>query len=267
MEKEIWGLLKGNYMRYTHYKKHQIQKYFNRHKYLKNIYISGILFISALAANPFSCFAQTVSNTSDELFDASGLIEYEDFEDPGVAEFSESTQGYIFIGDSRFVGMDMTVNVEDKENQFLIAECGMGLKWLKDTAEPEAEQIKTAHPEITEWHLIIGLGVNDRYNKDAYKTEIERLAKDNSIYYVSCNPLQILDPEDTDKIIEENIEVDNFNEMLKGISNIDLYIDTNSYMKENGYQTVDELHYTNNTYKEIYNYIETSISLMEILQH
>lgn len=168
--------------------------------------------------------------------------------------------GYIFVGDSRFVGMDMVVSVEAKENQFLIAECGKGCQWLKNTAETKMEEICAAHPEITDWYLVTNLGVNDRYNEDAYVEEYEKLAEEYTILFVSVNPLESIAGSDVDKINAENAEVNALNDAIKDSEAVSYYIDTHTYMIENGFQTVDGLHYTNSTYQNIYDYIEEAIS-------
>ena len=55
--------------------------------------------------------------------------------------------------------------------------------------------------------------------------------------------------------------------MLKNSEAINFYLDTNSYLQDDtGFQTVDEIHYTKETYKDIYNYIETELSIIKILQ-
>ena len=75
-----------------------------------------------------------------ELKETSGCIEYDDYNVVGTND--QIIDGYIFIGDSRFVGMDMYVNIENTSNQFLIAECGKGYQWLKDVAEPKIDEVK-----------------------------------------------------------------------------------------------------------------------------
>ena len=80
--------------------------------------------------------------------------------------------------------------------------------------------------------------------------------------YVNPEGLKIIE-----KIKEINAEIDDFNEMLKNSEAINFYLDTNSYLQnDTGFQTADEIHYTKETYKDIYNYIETELSIIKILQ-
>lgn len=235
--------------------------------YLKENYMHLLKFlvivfvIMCTVLSPQNIFAaQNV-----ELKETSGCIEYDDYNVVGTND--QIIDGYIFIGDSRFVGMDMYVDVESVSNQFLIAECGKGYQWLKDVAEPKIDEVKKQNPQINTWHLIINLGVNDRYNKNAYADEINKLAQNNDIFYVSVNPAQCLYAEDAEKIKEINAEINDFNEMLKNSEAIHFYLDTNAYLQDDtGFQTADEIHYTKGTYKDIYNYIETELSIIKILQ-
>ena len=235
--------------------------------YLKENYMHLLKFlvivfvIMCTVLSPQNIFAaQNV-----ELKETSECIEYDDYNVVGTND--QIIDGNIFIGDSRFVGMDMYVDVESVSNQFLIAECGKGYQWLKDVAEPKINEVKKQNLQINTWHLIINLGVNDRYNKNAYADEINKLAQDNDILYVSVNPAQCLYAEDAEKIKEINAEIDDFNEMLKNSEAINFYLDTNAYLQnDTGFQTADEIHYTKETYKDIYNYIETELSIIKILQ-
>lgn len=74
-----------------------------------------------------------------------------------------------------------------------------------------------------------------------------------TLYFVSVNP--------TSKSKEYmNEDIDNFNaKMRQGLSSKIRYIDTNSYLKANGFSSSDGVHYSTNTYKDIYNYIKRNL--------
>ena len=77
--------------------------------------------------------------------------------------------------------------------------------------------------------------------------------KGAKVYFVSVNP--------TDGNYEYlNTNINNFNQSLKqGLISDIKYIDSNSHLKSVGFKTTDGLHYTNETYQEIYNYIVNNI--------
>ncbi len=156
----------------------------------------------------------------------------------------------IFLGDSRTVGMKSAVNSSDDIWSCLESQ---GLKWMKETGFPN---IKNKLSNGTA--LIILMGVNDLYNVSNYATYINDLydqysSKGVYFYFVSVNPVN-----NNYLYLDSNIK--NFNQKIKSSLNSKIkYIDTNSYLVSNGFDTLDGLHYTNDTYKTIYNYIIKSL--------
>ena len=111
--------------------------------------------------------------------------------------------------------------------------------------------------------IIIGMGVNDyKYSFDDYVSTINQLDEevDCQLCYMLVNPV------DDEKIQNSgyqitNEELDEFNNNMKLALNSDIMIiDTNSYLKENGYNTVDGLHYDEVTYENIYWYIKSYVN-------
>lgn len=154
----------------------------------------------------------------------------------------------IFVGDSRTVGMQSAVGGNDTWSGKVSA----GLDWMKSTGVPNIEG-KIGRGSA----VIILMGVNDLYQSDNYISYINEKAsawsaKGARTYFVSVNP--------TDGSYSNlNSDIDSFNQKLKkGLSNAS-YIDSNSYLKSNGYSTKDGLHYTNDTYNKIYNYIKSHL--------
>ena len=101
------------------------------------------------------------------------------------------------------------------------------------------------------------MGVNDLYHPDSYISYINEKSaswksKGATTYFVSVNP--------TDGSYSNlNSDIDTFNQKLRsGLTNAK-YIDTNTYLKQNGYSTTDGLHYTSDTYRKIYNYIKSNL--------
>lgn len=176
---------------------------------------------------------------------------------------ADSTKGYIYLGDSRFVGMNSAVDIESEENTFVVAKVGKGYKWLIDYADDEINSIISEHKDITDWILISGLGVNDLRNIDKY---IE--------YYDSIESMQVIllsvNPVDKAKCDRYGYdyaylsrEMVRFNEKLQETDYP--YIDTYSLMIDEGFTTRDGVHYTNETYSMIYDEIQDYIAEMQVL--
>ena len=158
----------------------------------------------------------------------------------------------IFVGDSRTVGMKSAVGDQGK-NDIWSCKGSMGLSWMKSTGIPNIEN------QITNGScVIILMGVNDLYNANNYISYINSLVgsvtqKGGKLYFVSVNPTN----RSADYL---NDDIDEFNNKLKnGLSSYVTYIDTNTYLMNNGFSSGDGVHYTNTTYKQIYTLIKGSI--------
>lgn len=162
---------------------------------------------------------------------------------------SESTviNTRFWVGDSRTDGMRSAVT----ENEHNVWSCksSMGLYWMQHTGIPNIVDKISSNSAI-----IILMGVNDLSNSMSYVKYVnsqvsswnQRGAK---VYFVSVNP--------TDggySYLDARIK--SFNSDLK--NNLDSsikYINTYNYLTKKGFSTTDGLHYTNDTYKKIYNYV------------
>ena len=161
---------------------------------------------------------------------------------------------FVFVGDSRYRGMDYLA----APNDTFICESGRGYDYLLE----QMYNIKAActKPNTA---LIIGLGVNDKGgNADRYIETLGEMANtlDCTVYYMLVNPV---DEEMEAKYGYDvtNDSIDIFNETL--INNLDKkigIIDTNSFLWDNGFSTQDGIHYTNETYEAIYNFIKESLT-------
>ena len=161
---------------------------------------------------------------------------------------------YIFLGDSRFYGMEMFA----EEDDVFIYEIGEGYNFMMNHLNEAKSHIVDENTV-----MIIGMGVNDfRANADNYIAAINQLADENvcQIYYMLVNPVD-------DAIIQQNgynitnEELDEFNEkMAQGLNDNVKIIDANTYLKTQGYNTEDGLHYDADTYKKIYEYIKVCVT-------
>lgn len=165
------------------------------------------------------------------------------------SESSNYSNKLIFIGDSRTVGMKSAVNTND----IWSAKSGIGLDWMKSTGVPQIESSISQGTSI-----IILMGVNDLYKINSYISYINGKAKDWSnkgakIYFVSVLPTN-------GKYDSLNSEINSFNSKMKSsLPSSVKYIDTNSYLKSNGFESPDGLHYNNATYQKIYNHIKSNL--------
>lgn len=163
----------------------------------------------------------------------------------GSAE-ADVNKGYIFLGDSRTVGMDSAVDIED-DSMFIVAEVGQGYSWMVDTGLPEAVDIIEDNTEYTDWVLITNLGVNDLGNTQKYVDAYEQLSELMTVYVVSVNPCK-------GSYDNLNSKIDSFNETMQDLECV-TYIDTCSRLRDNGFDSKDGLHYSKSTYKQIYDWV------------
>lgn len=156
----------------------------------------------------------------------------------------DRTEGTIYVGDSRFNGMEMHLK---KGDGYVVAKDSMGYKWLVTEALPAIENIKATHTDITEWTIVSGLGVNDLYNIDNYIQVYKNLeAAGYRVVALSVNPTN------HKRVgLNEEINVFNFKLSQSGLE----YFDLNRHLLDVGFDTVDGLHYKKATYQEIWNEI------------
>lgn len=173
--------------------------------------------------------------SSDITLDANGI--------------SERVDNVIYVGDSRFVGME---SYTKKGGDFLVAKVSMGYSWFTSDAMSSIQSIKASNPNVKDWTIVSNLGVNDLYNIDNYISKYQEMQNSgDNIIVVSVNP--------TDKSHDSlNTEIDDFNNKLKssGLT----YIDTNSVLKSDGFETSDGLHYKKDTYIKIWNEINKGLA-------
>ena len=145
--------------------------------------------------------------------------------------------GYLFVGDSRTVGLDEAVSGVSS-----IAKVGAGVTYFKSIL-PEVTKVRGKN-------VIFNFGVNDRDRYKDYVAVYKSLPKEfiqkNNVIFMSVNPT------DGSKYGSWNADIDKFNAYVKknlpsGIK----YLNTNSTLKKEGFQTRDGCHYKPVTYKRI----------------
>lgn len=164
-----------------------------------------------------------------------------------------NTTGYIFLGDSRTVGLNNACDIQDIENVWVVAKVGEGYRWLKNTAENEIESIVDSNKYITDWVLVSNLGVNDLDNIGNYKSWYTDILDDFDLKIVSVNPVDGEYSYMSKDIMSFNNSIEKFCS-LNGVDYIDSYSNLD-------FSTVDGLHYTKSTYSDIEDYIFEMIGL------
>ena len=155
----------------------------------------------------------------------------------------------LIIGDSRSV---MMKNATGGGGCNWICKIGKGYKWFESTALPEAEdQIGQGT------RVVIALGVNDIGNVNRYARLVNQKAKEWAdkgavTYYVSVNPVQNISTVSENQVVFFNSSIQS---QLEGVK----WIDTHSYLMDNGYVTTDGLHFNNETSRRIFQVIMDSL--------
>ena len=179
----------------------------------------------------------------------------------------------IYVGDSRTVGM-CSANIIGNGSE-CIAEVGKGYSWLKNTALSKIYASLNKHNNA---NVVINLGVNDLGTTDTNKinsyannytkiyNEIASKYPKSKVFIVSVGVVSESDFEKQKEAVNKgllyttisNQSVETFNKAIKNNisgSNIS-YCDINNTLK-NKYKTAgDGLHYTTDTYKNIFSEIQ-----------
>lgn len=187
---------------------------------------------------------------------------------PTVTPTPSSNTSYkkaVVVGDSRFVWLkDYTA--KDSRIDY-IAEGNMGFEYLKS----QISNIKSRDSENTAF--VINLGVNDLYRpgiEKQYISYINNMAKDikGQIYFMSVNPVieSMAKQNGYNTGWVNNANINKFNQALKnGLDSKKIkYLDSNSYLKINGFNqsdTFDGIHYYGPTYERIKQYILTQLNI------
>ena len=157
--------------------------------------------------------------------------------------------GILFIGDSRCVQMQAAVG---GGNSSWICENSKGYEWFSNKAVGQADACIGKGTKV-----VICLGVNDTDNIYNYAALVNAKAAEwagrgAKTYFVSVNPV-------TENPYRTEEEVEAFNATLPGQLSGVKWIDTHSFLVNNGYTMVDGLHYDSNTYVAIFNAIVGSL--------
>lgn len=161
----------------------------------------------------------------------------------------DTAHRFIFVGDSRTVGMEEAIHkVSSSDRCTFIGKVGEGYHWLVNDGIEQLRSVLASDPDAT---VIFNLGVNDLDEIALYLDFYPQIFAEQaeaSFYIMSVNPVG-------DACAgASNEEIQNFNAKLEEAFPRQ-YLDCYDYLEEHGFSTVDELHYTDDTYCTIHDYV------------
>ena len=151
---------------------------------------------------------------------------------------------YIFVGDSRTVGMQSAIAPSDT---LYIAKNGQGYAWLKSTAGVQLRYYLKSNPDVK---VVLALGVNDLGNVNSYISYYKKLIKEfpkTKFYVLSVNPVN----EKIRRYHIKNSSIEAFNKKMY-VAFRSRYVNTYKQMKQEGFGTKDGLHYLEADYQKLY---------------
>lgn len=176
--------------------------------------------------------------------------------DTGVTtqEDAKLEHHFIFVGDSRTVGMEEAVHKSfPADGCTFIGKVGEGYHWLVNDGAEQLHTVLEREPDAT---VIFNLGVNDLDEIALYLEFYPQIFDEQpnaSFYIMSVNPVS------EECSGASNDEITTFNAKLKETFP-ERYLDCYDYLENNGFATVDGLHYTNDTYLSIHKYVVNALT-------
>lgn len=172
------------------------------------------------------------------------------------------THQIIWVGDSRTLGMGNALHKAgryDDEDVFAGA-VGEGVRWFREQGMGEMSDAIAKNPLLP---VVLNFGVNDPQLIDEYIVAYQDVIDahpDTAFYILSVNPI------DEEFLIEDGqvheTVFDDINSLNIARMNVRLkkefgsrYIDSASFLKTDGFETVDGLHFSTQTYLKIHDFV------------
>ena len=172
-------------------------------------------------------------------------------ESAAETESESARQMIIFVGDSRTEGMGRAMRSRSGDQCIYIARSGEGYGWFSEEGLPLLKRRIRQHPTAP---VVFNLGVNDMENIDLYLRQYHSLEEEfpgTEFWYLSVNPVKE-DLEETGLLVS-NEDIASFNSIIRS-EFPDRYLDTNSLLRKKGFESVDGLHYSDDTYCSIHDF-------------
>ena len=167
----------------------------------------------------------------------------------------------IFVGDSRTLGMrDALHRAGRTDDDIFIGKVGEGVRWFIEEGMSEMDDAIEEYPDLP---VVFNLGVNDPTEIDDYIVtywDCIRNHPDTDFYILSVNPI------DEEFLLESETAVEEVLDMINNLNiaklNLRLkdeftrrYLDSASFLKSDGFETVDGLHFNTKTYLKIHDFV------------
>lgn len=176
------------------------------------------------------------------------LLSYNTSSDKVPNTGEDEDHHFIFVGDSRTVGMEEAVAAQNADDTCIyIGKVGEGFHWL---SQDGIELLDTALTDTPDATVIFNLGVNDLGEIQQYLDFYPKVFSsypDTSFYIMSVNPV------DDSFASISNEEIESFNQQLQDAFP-GQFLNCYNYLKSEGFDTADGLHYTYETYQDIHHY-------------
>ncbi len=162
----------------------------------------------------------------------------------------ENSIDCLIVGDSRVVGMESAVPVSRTK---FIGKVSMGYSWLISNAGPKVRQYLAGNQKLK---VVFAFGINDLANSSLYISYYQKLVKDfpkAKLFFLSVNPVDER-KEAAHGYKVKNREIETFNTAVAKAFPAK-FLDCYAYLTKKGFSTADGVHYTADTYRDIYSFI------------
>ena len=209
--------------------------------YNTNVFANSKNYVTAGVSRTLEKLLSTYPIEQANISNKEYLENLDYIEEESSSNLFDKYTNILYIGDSRTVGLESVI--ENTRNIKFICKIGQGYDWL---INQNIEQYIT-----NDTLVLINLGVNDLYNIDKYINYLQSFNNDN-FYYLTVGPVSET-KEQAFGYSVKNKDIQEFNDKIKDNFKT---IDINNYLNSNGFETKDGIHYTDQTYLNIYDYLE-----------
>lgn len=167
----------------------------------------------------------------------------------------------IWVGDSRTLGLRDALHKAGRvDDDLFVGQVGEGVHWFQEEGMSELSDVIAEHPNLP---VVMNFGVNDPQLIDEYVVtywDVIRAHPDTHFYILSVNPLDeeflIGDGQVNESVLDDinSLNVAKMNVKLKEEFE-SRYIDSASFLKADGFETVDGLHFSTQTYLKIHDFV------------
>ncbi len=167
----------------------------------------------------------------------------------------------IWVGDSRTLGLrDALGRTERDDDDLFVGKVAEGVHWFQEEGIEELSDVIKENPDLP---VVMNFGVNDPQLIDEYIVTYQDVIDahpDTTFFILSVNPLDeefLLEDGLVEEAVFEDINSLNVAKMNVKLKEefSDCYIDSASYLKSDGFDTVDGLHFTTETYLKIHDFV------------